>query len=100
MVAESIPARYPGLILAGAGLGLRPGELFGLTVDRVEFLRRTVSVDQQLVRVRDQSVMFGPLKTQSSYRTVPLPEGVAQAIAAHLDRYGPHPDLGLVFTNE
>jgi integrase len=25
---------------------------------------------------------------------------VAQAIAAHLDGYGPHPDLGLVFTNE
>jgi integrase len=100
MLAESVPAQYRGLILAGAGLGLRPGELFGLTVDRVEFLRRTVRVDQQLVRVRGQGVTFGPLKTPSSYRTVPLPESVAQAIAVHLDRYGPHPDLGLVFTNE
>jgi integrase len=31
---------------------------------------------------------------------VPLPDTVAHAMAAHLDRYGPHPELGLVFTNE
>lgn len=100
MLAESVPAQYSSLIVAGAGLGLRPGELFGLTVDRVEFLKRRVRVDEQLVRVRGQGVMLGPLKTPSSYRTVPLPSPVAQAIAGHLDRYGPHPELGLVFTNE
>lgn len=100
MLADAVPAQYRSLILAGAGLGLRPGELFGLTVDRVEFLKRGVRVDQQLVRVRGQGVKLGPLKTPSSYRTVPLPESVANAVAAHLDRYGPHPELGLVFTNE
>lgn len=44
--------------------------------------------------------MVGPLKTPTSYRTVPLPDNVAQAVAAHLGRFGPHPELGLVFTNE
>jgi integrase len=55
-LADEVPARYRALILAGAGLGLRPGELFGLAVDRVDFLRHTVGGDQQLVRVRPHGV--------------------------------------------
>jgi integrase len=42
-LADAVPPRYSALIVSGAGLGLRPGELFGLTVDRVDFLRRTVT---------------------------------------------------------
>lgn len=45
-LAGAVPARYRAVILAGAGLGLRPGELFGLTLDRVEFLKRRVRVEQ------------------------------------------------------
>lgn len=99
-LAEAVPGQYRAVILAGAGLGLRPGELFGLAVDRVEFLKRRVRVDQQLVRVRGSGVALGPLKTPSSYRTVPLPAGVATATATHMELYPPHPGLGLVFTNE
>lgn len=99
-LAEAVPAQYRALILAGAGLGLRPGELFGLAVDRIEFLKRRVRVEQQLVRQRGTGVVLGPLKTPSSYRTVPLPAGVATAISSHIEVYPPHPDLGLVFTNE
>lgn len=99
-LAYAVPKRYRAVILAGAGLGLRPGELFGLTVDRVEFLKRRVRVEQQLVRIRGTGVVVGRLKTPSSYRTVPLPEHVARAIAAHVETFGPHPELGLVFTNE
>jgi hypothetical protein len=43
-LADAVPKRYRAVILAGAGLGLRPGELFGLPVDRVEFLKRRVRV--------------------------------------------------------
>jgi integrase len=48
--AASINPRYRALIITGAGTGLRPGELFGLTVDRVQFLARqpVIRVDQQL----------------------------------------------------
>jgi integrase len=101
-LAEAVPDIYHRLIVAESGLGLRPAELFGLTIDRVDFLKRTVRVDQQLVRSRtDGGVKLSPkLKTRTSYRTLPLAPTVAEAIAAHLDLYGPHGELGLVFTNE
>jgi integrase len=100
-VADAVSARYRGLIVAHAGLGLRPGELFGLRVDRVDFLRRQVQVDQQMVRVRGKGVMLTPkLKTRAAYRTLPLPDVVAQAVAAHMQAFPPHPELRLIFTNE
>lgn len=41
-LVEAMPARYRGLVITAASTGLRTGELFGLTVDRVDFLRRTI----------------------------------------------------------
>jgi integrase len=38
---SKVPGRYRALVLFAAGSGLRPGECFGLTVDRIDFLRRT-----------------------------------------------------------
>lgn len=99
-MAAAVPTRYRALIIAGADTGLRPGELFGLTVDRVDFLRRVIRVDRQLVRARGQGVALGPLKTQASYRTVPLGQHVTDAMAAHLASYPAHAELGLIFTNE
>ena len=97
-VAAAVPARYEALVIAGAGLGLRPGELFGLAADRVDFLRRSVRVDQQIARTACGGVGLAPLKTPASYRTVPLPEVVGEALAAHMATWPPHPDLGVVFT--
>ena len=99
-LATAMPPRYRGLVLAGAGTGLRPGELFGLALDRVDFLRRAVRVDQQLVRVRGRGVGLAPLKTPASYRTLPLPDVVASALAAHLAEWPAHAELGVIFTNE
>jgi integrase len=79
----------------GAATGPRPGELFGLTEDRVPFLSRSVIVDRQLVRVTN-GIGIGPLKTRSSYRTVPLP----QVAADHLSRWPADLNTGVVFTNE
>jgi integrase len=97
-IADAIAARYRAMVVAGAGLGLRPGELFGLAVDRVDFLRRTVRVDQQVARVATGGVGLAPLKTKASYRTIPLPAVVGDALAAHMATYEPHADLGLIFT--
>ncbi len=97
-LAGAIPARYRNLVLSGAGTGLRPGELFGLALDRFDFLRRTLRVDQQLVRVPG-GVALAPLKTKASYRTLPLPDVVASALAAHLSEWPAHPGLGVIFTN-
>ncbi len=43
--------------------------------------------------------MFGPLKTDASYRTVPMPAVVRDALAANLAKFGEGPDR-LVFTND
>jgi integrase len=80
-----------------AGTGLRQGEVFGLTVDRVNLLRREVTVDRQLVQVPRQPPRLGPPKTNASLRTVPLPQVVVDALAAHLADFPPGPD-GFVFT--
>lgn len=98
-LAAAIPVRYGALVLTGAGTGLRPGELFGLTVDRVDFLRRSLRVDRQLVRIRGAGVALAPLKTSASYRSVPLANAVADVLAGHLSQWPADAD-GLIFTNE
>lgn len=80
-----------------AGTGLRQGEVFGLTVDRLNMLRREVTVDRQLVKLPREPARLGPPKAKSSVRTVPLPQVVVDALAAHLAAFPPGPD-GLVFT--
>jgi integrase len=79
-------------------MGLRQGECFGLTVDRVDFLRRHVRVDRQLVSVRGETPEFGPPKSRASYRTVPMPDLVAVTLSDHLARYRAG-RVGLVFSN-
>lgn len=96
--AAKVPRRYRALVLFAAGSGLRPGECFGLTVDRIDFLRRTVTVDRQLVSTRAGKPTWGPPKSPAGHRTVPLAQGVCDALAAHLAEFRPG-DNGLVFTN-
>ncbi len=70
--------------MLAAGTGLRAGELFGLQVRHVDFLRRLLTVEQQVQQTAGQSVYVCPPKTQSSYRTFPLPQVVVDEPAVHL----------------
>lgn len=89
-LAEAMPERYRALVVVGAGLGLRQGEAFGLALDRVDFLRRTVRVDQQVILADKQPPELTPeLKSQASYRTIPMPTVVAEALARHLEQFPP-----------
>lgn len=97
-LADAVPDRYRALVLTSSGLGLRQGEACGLTVDRVDFLRRSVRIDRQLVTPSTGPVHLGPVKTASSNRVVTLPETVADELAAHLARFGAGDD-GLIFTS-
>lgn len=87
-VVELITAGLPDWLRVavplGVGVGLRQSEMSGLTVDRVDFLRRTLRVDRQLARDGGDEVTFAPPKTASSARTVPLAGFVVDALAAHL----------------
>ena len=93
-----VPERYRVLVLTAAATGMRPSEVFGLTVDRVDFLRRTITVDQQLVRSPEGGVALGPPKTAASYRTIPVPQALIDELAAHLSQWPAHSG-GVLFTN-
>lgn len=97
-MTSSMPERYRALVTFAAGTGLRQGECFGLTLDRVDFLRRQVKVDRQLVLMPGVGPTLGPPKTTASYRTVPLPDAVLEALSAHLGGY-PVGEEGFVFTS-
>jgi len=83
-LTEAMPERYRALVTLAAGTGLRQGEIFGLTIDRIDFLRRQLTVDRQLITMPDRAPYLAPPKTQASVRVVPLPQVVIDAVAAHL----------------
>ena len=83
-------------VVVVAGTGLRQGELFGLTVDRIDFLRRELRVDQQLWTPPRGRAVLAPVKSRNSYRTIGLGQVVTDALAAHLATVGPA-ENGLVF---
>lgn len=72
----------------GLGAGLRQSEATGLTVDRVDFLRRTLKVDRQLVSHPAGEPSWGPPKSDRSYRAVPLADSVVAALARHVEEHG------------
>ena len=93
-LTAAMPRHLQAMVMLMASTGLRPGEAAGLTVDRVDFLRRTLRVDRQLVQTRPPS--FGPPKTNASYRTVPVPQVAVDAMAEHLVEH-PVVKNGLIF---
>lgn len=96
-LVDAIPARYRALVVLAAGSGLRQGECFGLAVPAVDFLRRSLRVEQQVTTVNGRTFVAAP-KTEASRRTVPLPGVVVSALAAHAATFEPG-DGGLIFTN-
>lgn len=87
-LAEAItPELSAAVVLAGV-TGLRQGELFGLTLDRVVFLRREVHVDRQLVSPSQGAPLLGPCKTSRSVRSVPVPDHALEVLSAHVERFG------------
>ncbi|MFT4188648.1 MAG: site-specific integrase [Aeromicrobium sp.] len=98
-LVAALPERMRGLILFTAGTGLRQGEAFGLTVDRIDFTARTVQVDRQLQTITGgDGWEFRPPKTTASEQTVPMPKVTMDALRAHLEAFGTG-EHGLVFTD-
>jgi integrase len=87
VLLNAITPRYRVAVALGVGLGLREGEAFGLTVPRVDFMRRKVQVLSQAQRGQ----LAADLKTQASTRTIPADEWVLSEISAHVQRFGTGP---------
>jgi integrase len=91
-LASEVPDRYRAMILTGGYLGLRWGELAGLKVSAVNFLKRKVHVRSTVVDVNG-TMHVGPPKTGE--RTITLPTFLADVLAEQIARY---PDAeGYVF---
>ena len=95
-VIDALPERYRAVGVVAAGCGLRQGEVFGLRVSDVDFLRRQLHVEQQVKIVRSQLELDRPKGGKT--RTVPLADMVATELAEHLRRNRAEGD-DLVFTS-
>jgi len=82
-VREKLDERWRVIPLVLAGSGLRIGELLGLGVYDVDYLRREIRVERQ----RLQSGEIAPLKSKTSRRKVPVGKVVVDALTAHLRDY-------------
>ena len=95
-VIDALPARYRAMAVVAAGCGLRQGEVFGLRVWDVDFLRKQLRVQQQVKIVRGRLTIDNPKGGRT--RVVPLPDWVADELAQHLRQFPVDHD-GLVFTS-
>ncbi|MEU7904788.1 hypothetical protein [Actinoplanes sp. NPDC049118] len=86
-LADAVPARYRGLIATDVGSGLRQGQAFGLEVPHVDFLRRTIKVEQQIQPAAGGGVVICPPKNRYSYRMVPVGQVAVDELAAHLAEF-------------
>jgi integrase len=91
--AAAIGPQWRALVVTLAGSGLRIGELLGLEVADVDFLRRTIRVERQ----RHQTGTIGPVKSRTSRRVVPVGRVVIEELAAHLSAF---PSEGGLFLDE
>jgi integrase len=108
-IADAMGERYRTLVWTCAILGLRPAEAIGLTIERVDFLNRTVTIDRQLVTPARGQPHFTGLKTQRNpSRELPAPPRLIEELASHIARFEPmkleapaqHGGTGrLIFTN-
>ncbi len=77
--------RYTAMIDLGAGVGLRAGEIFGLSPDDIDWLRGRVHVQRQVKIVGNRRVFDYPKGGKD--RFVPLIERVKNALSVHLARH-------------
>jgi integrase len=82
---EVAEADFRLAVVLGAGLGLRQSEARGLTLDRVEFLRRQVRIDRQAAHGSSEWV---PPKSANSDRVIPADAVVLDAVNAHVAEFG------------
>lgn len=81
----ALPARYMPLMTLSTGLGMRQGEIFGLAVDDIDFLRRTVTIQRQVAIIAGKLVFALPKGRK--VRSVPLPRSVGDELAAYLQAF-------------
>ncbi len=86
---DAMPERLRAAVLLGAFVGLRDGEVCGLRVHDIDFMRGVISPTSQYPAV--------PLKTDTARTAVPIPQSLALTLSAHVARFSAD---GYVLVNE
>ena len=86
-ILDAHPSHVAPVAWLGAGAGLRQGEAFAVSVDDIDWLRREIRVERQLLRL-DDGLAFGPPK-RGSVGVVPLPAELVDLLAAHVAEHEP-----------
>ena len=86
-VAGELPERLAAMCWLGGVTGMRSGELFGLALDDVNWFRKSVRVQAQVVQVGG-GLAFGPVKNRKP-RTVPVGAPVVPLLSQHVERFRP-----------
>lgn len=81
------------MIVVGAATGLRAGEIAGLRIRSVDFLRREATIVEQS-KSGTSTYTWAPLKTPAARRVLPLPDHALDALAEEL-RYNPCADRSM-----
>jgi integrase len=84
-------------VLLAAGTGLRLGETFGITADRVDIEHRRITIDRQLLTPYRGPAALGPLKTPTSKRNVILPRKLIEPLEVLVDAASLRESPGFVF---
>ena len=101
LIAAAYHPRWATMLELSALTGLRSGELRGLVASRVDFLRRVVRVEQQLVYERGKGMYLADLKTGAGRRVLPVTQRAVDLLAAYVAEHPPAAGgewTGLVFT--
>ncbi|MEE8602209.1 tyrosine-type recombinase/integrase [Euzebya tangerina] len=89
-VRDAMPEHYRAAVTLAATTGLRIGEVFGLTMDRLDLGPDPVlTVDRQLAKVAGEPPFLGPPKRKASRREIPLPRTTVEALQAHIEAFSP-----------
>jgi integrase len=79
-IYKAAAPEFQAAVVLGAAIGLRQAKAAALTVERIDWLRRTVRIDRQWSQVDG----WAPPKTRASTRTVPVAEEVLEVLARHI----------------
>jgi integrase len=66
--------------------GLREGELMGLKWSDLDWSTRKLQIQRQVQRIKDQGLVFNPMKTAKSRRMVVLGSATIQKLREYFDR--------------
>ena len=93
---SEIPARWRALVATSLTLGLRWSELAGLQRQHVDLAARELRIERQAYWLKGELIVSAP-KTRSGTRNLPIPDDLAELLAAHLGEYSQPGNEGIVF---